>query len=227
MQMAALARAELYFAAGVPFERAWITRFKAQNRHLVIIDVNKGLRLYEMEKKHHEGGPGRNLDPHTWLSPPCALVIARNIYAALVSACPQHRKEFTRRYGELVRRIAILDAKLMEILAPVASKSPYLLTFHPAWGYFARAYGLEQIPVEMEGKEPSPRELDHLASEVKRLGIGYILVQPQFSQRSARALGSICNLKVVTADPLSSNWEDNLLAIARAIVQAALAGPKK
>ena len=228
-QMAALAGAKIYFASGVPFEQAWLDRFRGQNPSLKIVDVNQGIRLLPMDHKHSKAPEkGReNLDPHTWLSPPLALLIARNIFAALYEALPGMGQQLSERYAALAERIARLDGQIMEILAGIPPEFRVLPTFHPAWGYFARAYGFRQIPVEMEGKEPSPRQLDALSRRLKAIGAHFILVQPQFSQRSARALASMCGLRLITADPLSSSWDEGLLKLARTVSALSERGENK
>jgi zinc transport system substrate-binding protein len=93
------------------------------------------------------------------------------------------------------------------------------MVYHPAWGYFARTYGLKQLPVETHGKEPSPKELLQLISQAKKIGLKTIFVQPQFSQKSATTLAKDINGKVITLNPLAENWADNLQNASKAIIQ--------
>ncbi len=218
VQMAQLSSNAIYLSADLPFEQAWLPRFKQQNPGLRIIHINHGIALQPMDRKHQtmktRAENMRNLDPHTWLSPPLAMLIARNIFSALIDLMPEKQDAFTRNYLQLLTRVSKLDTKIAALFRTVPKDQRVLLTFHPAWGYFADAYGFTQIVVEKEGKEPSIRELSNICSQVKRLGIDFILVQPQFSQKSAKALGSICNLRLITADPLSMDWDNNLLRLA-------------
>ena len=92
-----------------------------------------------------------------------------------------------------------------------------MMVFHPSWGYFARAYGLRQIPIEIEGKEPKPKTLAKLMHEAEEEGVEALFVQPQFSQRSASIIAESIGARLVTADSLSPEWADNLLSVAKKI----------
>jgi zinc transport system substrate-binding protein len=101
----------------------------------------------------------------------------------------------------------------MSLFAKKGDKVEFMV-FHPAWGYFAQAYGLEQVPVEIEGKEPKPAELKHLIKHAKEKNIKVIFVQPQFSAQSARTIANTIEAEIVFADPLALNWADNLQRVA-------------
>ena len=89
------------------------------------------------------------------------------------------------------------------------------MVFHPSWGYFAQAYGLRQVTIEIEGKEPKPAHLKELIEHAREDGIKFIFVQPQFSTRSAKAIAGEIGAQVVIADPMAEDWADNLRAVAR------------
>ena len=88
------------------------------------------------------------------------------------------------------------------------------MVFHPAWGYFARAYGLSQIPIELEGKEPKPAQLKKLIQEARDRNVKIIFLQPQFSARSAEQVAREIGGEVVTVDPLAFDWEANMKEVA-------------
>ena len=95
-----------------------------------------------------------------------------------------------------------------------------MMVFHPSWGYFARSYGLRQIPIEIEGKEPRPRELAHLIHTARESKVRAIFIQPQFARRAALALADQIGAKVIEADPMALSWEENLLQLAQTICKA-------
>lgn len=97
------------------------------------------------------------------------------------------------------------------------------MVFHPSWGYFARTYGLEQIPVEIEGKSPKPSELQHFIRYAKKQGIKMIFVQPQFSTTNARVIARAIGGQLAFADPLAPDWADNLRKVSEKF-KAALKG---
>ena len=99
-------------------------------------------------------------------------------------------------------------------------KNSSFLVVHPAWGYFARTYQLHQIPIEMGGKEPNPRELAYLINFAKKQRIKVIFSEPQFSPRIAEIIAEQIHGKVASVDPLALDWEDNLKNVATVIGKA-------
>jgi zinc transport system substrate-binding protein len=94
------------------------------------------------------------------------------------------------------------------------------MVFHPAWGYFAHAYGLTQMPVEIEGKEPKPEQLAELIRHARQQDIRVVFVQPQFSTKSAELIAREINGRVAVADPLAEAWTDNLRTLAESFKSA-------
>ena len=113
---------------------------------------------------------------------------------------------------ELVSKIDELDTELTSVFA--GKQGLQFMVFHPAWGYFALAYGLEQVPVEVEGKDPKPAQLKALIDQAKKTGIQVIFVQPQFSTKSAALIAREIGGQVVFADPLAQDWSANLREVA-------------
>jgi len=106
-----------------------------------------------------------------------------------------------------------LDADLKSLFA--GSQGTRFMVFHPSWGYFAQAYGLVQVPIEIEGKDPKPAQLQELIHQAKDHGIKVIFVQPQFSAKSAEMVSREIGAQVVAADPLAGNWAENLREVGR------------
>jgi zinc transport system substrate-binding protein len=168
----------------------------------------------------HEGQP----DPHVWLSPRCARIQAATIAKALADADPARAEEFRKNLVALQQDLDRLDARLAAALAPLRGKTFFV--YHPAFGYFADAYGLVQAPVEIEGKEPGARQLAALMTRAKSEGVRVIFVQPQFSARSAEAVARAIGGAVVPIDPLAKDYEANLLDMADKILSALKADQK-
>ncbi len=91
------------------------------------------------------------------------------------------------------------------------------MVFHPSWGYFAKAYELKQLPVEIEGKSPKPKELIHLIKEAREEQISAIFTQPEFSDSIAKVIANELHIEVIKVSPLAPNWSENLINIAHAI----------
>ncbi len=219
-QMAALASARLYFAIGVPFEKAWMKRIAAANPRMRIVPTQQGIEKMPMATFLHDDKPHRRgiLDPHIWLSPRLVKIQAGHIARALSEADPLHRQQYENAYQHFLRELDALDTDLTHIFA--AQKGLEFMVFHPSWGYFARDYGLRQVPVEIEGKTPKPAQLKRLIEHARRRGIRLILVQPQFSRKSAQLIARAIGARIVEADPLAEDWAQNLRRCAAAIQKA-------
>ncbi len=228
-QMAALSKASIYFAAGVPFERAWLPRFASANSKMRIISLEDSVVRMAMSGHHHEEEGHDHLhndamhghkkrhetdenflpDPHTWLSPALVRVMAMDIRDALIEADPKNTQDYHENYLDFVEDINELDSELAETFKKAGKRRSFMV-YHPSWGYFARTYGLNQIPIELEGKKPSPKEMAQLIEIAEKKDIKTIFVQPQFSKKSAKAIASAIGAEVLVADPLAYDWEDNL-----------------
>jgi zinc transport system substrate-binding protein len=173
---------------------------------------------------HHKGDPEKTnhyeegTDPHIWLSPRLVKIQARTITDALIEVDPTGQATYENNLAAFIQKLDVLDAHLIEALAPVKGKT--LMVFHPAWGYFADAYGLEQEPIEVEGKEPSGQQLARMIELAKDEGVRIIFVQPQFSKRSAMRIAEAIGGAVVPINPLARDYLNNLERVATAVREA-------
>lgn len=221
-QMSALSRSRIYFACGVPFDTIWLPKIISVNPKILVIHTEKDIKKRALEAHSHPGEsvkpqsggsheePG---DPHIWLSPPLVILQARAIFEALAATDPQNRACYETNYKEFVSELVELDLYLCCLFGSGA-KSGTFMVFHPAWGYFADAYGLKQVPVEIEGKEPKARELDEFIKRARELGAKAIFVQPQYSPKPAQTIADAVGCTLVQADDLAPDWEKNLLQVA-------------
>jgi zinc transport system substrate-binding protein len=228
-QMAKLATAKAYFRIGVPIERSVLRKIRQSHKELVIVETQRGVAYRYLEGHDHDHGhsdaPGKDHhgegakepDPHIWMAPKLVKIQARNIYNALCRLDPLHRQEFAANLKSFEADLDRVDARISRALAPLKGKKIYV--FHPAFGYFADAYKLIQVPIEMEGKEPSARQLANLIAEAKKEGIKVIFVQPQYSIKSAETIAKTIGGAVVPLDTLAKDYLANLNKIAAAIEQ--------
>lgn len=214
-QMRKLAASRAYFAIGMPFEDAWLDKFIGVNPKLKIVDTDAGIEKLAMVE-HHEGHSGGHeddgSDPHIWLSPTLVKKQAETMTAALSSLFPDKAAFFRENLAAFAREIDILDNELRSTLKD--KEGLRFMVFHPSWGYFARDYGLEQVAVEVEGKEPKPSQMQNLIQEARAQNIHVIFAQPQFSLKSAKLLAGEISGEVVLIDPLAENWFDNMRQVA-------------
>ncbi|MCP4725487.1 MAG: zinc ABC transporter solute-binding protein, partial [bacterium] len=225
-QMVELSKSKLYFATGVDFENSWLDRFASSNPDMKIVHTEENIEKIPMqhieleiseaededEHAHHDDEGG--LDPHIWLSPPSVKSQLDVILENLIETDPDNAGLYRLNYDRFCEEINSLDTELKNMFSGGNIKKEFIV-FHPAWGYFARAYGLRQIPVEIEGKEPKPRDLVKLIDYARENEIKVIFVQPQISPQTASMIANEIGGEVVTADPLAENWLENLRNVAQ------------
>jgi len=213
-QMARLGQSQVYFRIGTPFERGIIDRISKIFKHIRIIDTRKGisLRYFRLSKGISVA------DPHIWLNPMYIKIQAHTICRALITLDPAHEHLFRQNLERFQNDLDALDTTIAEILAPVRGQKFYV--FHPAFGYFGDRYGLTQVAVEIEGKEPSPKQLARLIRAARENAVTVIFVQPQFAKREADAIARAIDGAVVPMDPLARNYMDNMKKMARTLHEA-------
>lgn len=227
-QVMALAHSELFLGIGVPIENAWIPRFQAANPKLVVVNTTRGIEKMPMIRHVHESDHSytthssekTGLDPHVWLSPVLARIVAMNTRDALIAADPTHAADYRQGYARLARTIDQVDEQILSTLTEHPLKQTAFIVFHPAFGYFAAAYGLKQVPIEMEGKEPGPKQLAELIDYAKKNNIRVVFIEPQFAQKAAQTIAQSIGGAVATIDPLQEDWPAGMTAIAAALAQA-------
>lgn len=220
-QMIDIAKADLYFAIDVEFEHVWLPKFKNLNTNMQVVDVADGITKMHMAKAHsehhdaHDHGEN-SYDPHIWTAPANVKVIAKNIYTALAKQDPSNVDYYKSNLDTFLMEIDKTDAQIRQILSTLKASRTFMV-FHPSWGYFAKAYELKQIAVEVEGKSPKPRELVNLIKEAKEEKVQAIFTQPEFSDSSAKIIAKELHIPVVKVSPLAKEWSKNLLNIAKHI----------
>ncbi len=216
-QMVALSKTKVFFAIGVTFEEAWLHKIATLNKDMRIVHTEEGIERRRMvDHRQAEKSPDHDHasgDPHVWLSPPLVMLQARNILQALTEVDPASSDYYEKNYKVFIDEIVDLDAELMATFGQRGGPRTFMV-FHPSWGYFAEAYGLKQVAVETDGKEPKPRELRDLVEFARKKDIAVIFVQPQYSMKSAETIAREIGAQVAVADPLAADWAQNLRAVA-------------
>jgi len=198
-QLQTLSEADAYVRIRVPFEEVWMERIASANEDMLIMDEAEGIKRI--------GGK----DPHLWLSPQLVKVQAQTIYNGLVELDPDHEVGYKANLETFLADLDELDADIEETLSHLESHK--FLVFHPAWSYFARDYGLEQIPVQIEGSDPSAAEMADLIQMAKENNIRVIFAQPELSTASAKAIAEEIGGEVLLISPLAPDWLDNLYRV--------------
>jgi len=203
-QMTALSSAAAYISIGVPFESAWLEKIQSANPKMKLVDTTQGIE----RQATSDGG----FNPHIWLSPALVKIQAQTIYNALAELDPAHKEQFKANLDVFLSDIDKLDAEIRATLEKTASKK--FIVFHPAWGYFARDYGLQEIPIEVNGQEPSAQELARLIQTAQAENIKVVFVQPEFSQEDAQTIAKEIGGEVLSISSLAPDWLANLQKVA-------------
>ena len=212
-QMIELSKANLYLAIGVEFENAWLERFKSQNRNLKIYYTDKNIQKITIKKGKEKGEP----NPHIWLSPKNLKIIAKNIANALIVNDKNNSKIYKNNLEKVLKELDNLDKNISAKLSKLKNRN--FLTFHPAWSYFAKDYNLTQLTIEINGKEPSIKELIKIINFAKEKNVKVIIAEPEFSDKSAKVIAKELNIKVVKISPLQKDIYKTLIKFTNTLLE--------
>jgi len=204
-QLKEVSKAKMYakVGSGIEFESAWMDKIISVNKEMRVVDCSKGIEF--IEKEGHT-------DPHIWLSPKNAEIMVENIYQGLTQIDPANQEYYARNKEKYLQELNKLDNEIAQALS--GKKNRKIMVYHPAWAYFARDYGLEQIPIEKEGKEPTPQGITSLIKQARENNIEVIFASPQFSTKTAEVIAEEINGKVVLISPLEKNYLENMRKVA-------------
>lgn len=227
-RVTAISNADIWFTAGMPFEQLLAEKLADTADKLQFVDLTKGLALRgACEHDHHDHDHGHDhghdhahgdFDPHTWLSPQLIEIQIRTIALELAAQDPENAETFEANAEAFTKKVIELDQQLLTDLEPHAGAKFYV--FHSAFGYFADAYGLEEIAIEIGGREPTPKQLTKIIADAKKDGVKLIFVQPQFAQGGAERIADAIGAKLTTVDPLGRDVLATMRSLARAIQES-------
>lgn len=234
-QLIDLAQSKAYFRIGhIGFEQTWIDKLTDNAPHLPFFDTSVGVNLIydnshpphhhdaEGEESAQEGGhhhhPAGGVEPHIWNSAANAQIIAGNILSALRTIDKEHESTYMERYKALCQQIEQTDSLVRQTLSGAKADRAFMI-YHPALSYFARDYGLHQIPIEAGGKEPSPSHLKDLMNICKQENVRIIFVQPEFDRRNADLIAQQTGTTVVGVNPLAYDWVEEMMNTAKALIK--------
>lgn len=219
-QIAELSNSDLYLKIGhLGFEEAWMERIQRAHPDLQLVDLSNGIQLLGAEEEHsgheeeaekaeeetegehhHHGG----IDPHIWMSPKQVMRMLNTLSHALVDYDEDRRDLIVQRTDSIQNLLNILDQEFHAILDPLKNKK--FIIFHPALTYLANDYGLEQIAMEFEGKEPSPAYFKSIVDRAKKEGIRILFIQKEFDVENAKQMAREIDANLIQIDPLAENW---------------------
>jgi zinc transport system substrate-binding protein len=215
-QIREVADADIYAENGAGLE-SWMDNVLNVNKHMLLVDTSKGLSLIA-GTNDTESGDGRAKDNHIWLSPRDAMIQVRNICDGLTRVDPTGKDYYANNRDNYIIELRELDMYLNSTFAGTRKKK--FVVLHPAWTYFARDYGLTQIAIEVEEKEPGPRYLTEVVNAAHANNITTVFVEPQYNPKMAEVISKEINGKVVSIDDLAPNYIENLKSVGEKIAES-------
>ena len=194
------ARVFIKIGLGLEFWAEKIIR-SSGHKNLIIVVSSSDLPLITYHEKGHSHG-SLGADPHIWLDPVIAKGIVTKIETAFAEADPQNAEYYRQNASIYREKLSRLDKEITNKVKTLRVKE--YVTFHPAWNYFSRRYGLTVAGVieESPGKEPGPRHIEKIIREIKRIGSKVVFVEPQFNPKIAEVIAKECGARVVYLDPI-------------------------
>lgn len=196
------------------FEDAWIERFKSISADCQFVDISDNIQKMG---GHYHDGEYHGADPHYWLSPSDAAIIADNIAYTMIQIDPDNSEFYQDNYQKLKADIAVVADSLYKMLKPISGSA--FLIYHPSLTYFAHDFSLQQIAIEEHGKEPSAAYMAQIIDIAKEKNIKTIFYQSQYSGQSVENIAKEIGATTICFDPLAYNWDTNLLEIGVLLIE--------
>lgn len=178
----------------------------AGRRDLKVLVLSDSVPLISETHVHSDGKAKKRAtgDPHIWLDPVIAKEMVDRISSALAGLDASNADYYRKRAERFNKEIDRLDE---EIAAKVkAFRIREYVTFHPAWNYFSRRYGLRVAGVieESPGKEAGPKHIARIIREIRRTGARAVFAEPQFNPKTAAVIAREAGARVLFLDPIGS-----------------------
>ena len=211
--------AQVYFTDGSGLDKTWMPRFLGANKNVQVVDISKGIEWMKSEEEHgaHGHHHDEEMDPHIWTSPTRMRFLAQNIFQELKKLDPKYVIDYVNRASMVQDELALVERQLNEAVISMPKDRRSFIVFHPTYGYLAKDFKLKQYTIEVNGKEPKPRDLANLVKVGRKNGVKTVFVQPQFSKRAAETIAKELGAVVVETDPLSADFIGNTQKFTKAI----------
>ncbi|MDD5621942.1 MAG: zinc ABC transporter substrate-binding protein [Actinomycetota bacterium] len=233
-QLEEVSKAQIYarvgsagIGSGIEFELAWMDKIININKKMLVVDSSRGVKFVavnyengepvqynEYDENNKDASNPEGIDPHIWLSPSNAKIMSENIYEGLVNADPENQKYYKGNLDNYLTELEELDEEISRMFAGKENK--VIMVFHPTWTYFALDYGIKQMAIEEEGKEPTAEGIKALIDKAREYNIKVIFASPEFSTKSAEAVAGEIGGSVVLVSSLKKNYVENMKKVAMA-----------
>lgn len=219
-------KAALWVYLGESLDKKILQFFRETKQDIQIVDVAQKIELLSYcheeslnEEHSHDGHchHGEGADLHIWLSPVLAKQQAQNIARGLTALLPEHKEQIEANLQAFLSKLDLLNEQISTLLASMQGKA--ILVSHPAFAYFCKDYNLVQLSIEIEGKDPLPKDVTEILLKAKSYNIQSVLFEPQYSNKGAELIAESMHLPTHLVDPYAENYVENLLGIAKVIAE--------
>ena len=209
-QIKALADAPLYISTGlIDFEQALSAKISDIAPNTIMLDLSEDVETVASHCSHGHDDHHHGVDPHIWLSPRIVKQMSNRISTQLQHLHPDSAQVYRQRAEQFAAQIDSLDDHIRQTLDG-AQRNSFAIG-HTSLTYFANDYGLRQIAIENEGKEPSVKTMKQLVDSLQRLGVKGVLYQRQTSDAAAQTIArELPGGHAVEFDPLAPDWLANM-----------------
>ena len=206
-----VSESDLYFMVGnFGFEKPWLPRIQEVNPSMHICNMSDSTLSLKYDNHH-------GVDPHVWMNPNNMKLMAQEVCKVLSVYDPEHIEFYKTNLNAFLGRMDNLHDRIRKLMNISSTKT--FVIYHPALTYFADLYGLKQLSIEHDHKEPSAASIAHLMEEIKCSQTKILFIQQEIDVRLAETFARECGLRVVTINPLSEDYEEELMRIALAIAK--------
>lgn len=224
-QMETLAKADIFFTIGLPYEKKVVSAVKDRSDTLKIVELGTSIERMEASHEHeheeedeedemHEKG-----NPHIWMSFENATIISQDILSFFQEIYPQNRILYQTNYDNLLQEIQSARNDVSDLLGGLQNRA--FLIYHPVLSYYAKEFNLTEIAIQKaDGVEPSLREMKEIYDVANENNVTLILVQKGFSDKTAKSLGNKLGANIEEISPLEEDWKSNMYFIADVLINS-------
>ncbi len=206
-QVKIIANARVFFMIGAGLENWAKTLIKANvEGNLIVVELSKGLDLIGFsgsgEEDHHHHNHMTSMNPHVWLDPLYALKMSKTIRDVLIKIDPENSPIYNENFNKFSLEIKTLHKKIQETLSVLENRN--YISFHPAWVYFAKRYGLKSMGVieDAPGREPTPLKINRIVNNIKTNNVAVIFADSGINSKTADIIAVESGARIVFLDPL-------------------------
>lgn len=215
-QLTRVSNAKMYAEVGTPveFENNYMSKIKSINPTMLVVNCSKGVNLISNTAENESD----EVDPHIWTDPKNAEIMVENIYQGMVKLDPADKDYFQKNRDQYLKKLEELDKNTTKLIK--GKKSPIIIVFHPAFGYYAKEYNLTMIAAMINDEEPSPQRLAMLVDTAKKYNISVVFTEPQYDPKYMQSVASQIGGRVVFVNDLDENYLQNMENVSKAFSES-------